>query len=683
MFALRIQERDMLKTLAVKNFTEGYRNSNNQLSQGDFMASGSSNVLAMGTGKTDIFKGLTVKLTVIGAKVMMNAGDVYVGLGAYNETGIGSVFKVLGALFFIGAGKLYYNGVDTSASATTTLSIKKFTGGSLGTTYQAGLAQPSAPTITAVAPPSGLSGKNNGIVSMQIARLRSATGGVSLASLTSNVVDATTQSIAVTFPSADANGQDYWSVYATRNGQGGIGNHYFLQEIAESVIAATITANATTDADTTIGVPNGTLTADNIGWRYTSSGDTTTYVTNVGAADSHSAGKQTITLNAASVLSTTQSATFTRAVNGTTRTYVFEWQDADLTAELAPIRNYPPPAGVFGGVLEDVVFVDGCYGDTVNVISRTDALSGGYSASNVGNTIAVSDPAKPESFPPDNYIFTGDAPTCLLSGGQGVYWRFAQNSLGVIRYVGGSPAVSYEKVWTGIGVQYQHNACLGQGGRLYAFTGGRGLVRLGQGGEPDSLFAAPIHEDIKAWTSADTKLIFDAKHQMILVMNGTTILAFYEPLGIWSAPLTVSGLGSKTIKSAVTINGDAYLAYGDNSEIKLYDFNTGTGSIGKVTTCWIPSSDISDVISRLHVALRCDNTANNVVMKVYTNGDATTAKATINYTPTATGFQFLPAIRPNVRMAKVHRVEIAFTSTGGDAGFEGIKTEGESSGITW
>lgn len=665
-------------------FHEGFDSSSPLLGGShQIMAAGSGNIIVTGTGKNEIFNNIALRSTIIGSKVAMNAGDGYAGLGDHSETGIGSVFKVLGALFYIGAGKLYWNGAYQSSSASTTLSLKKFTAGSLGAAFQVGLAQPSAPQIFAVTPPSGFVGKNNGVVSVKNARVRSQTGAVSNSSLASNIAQCTNQSVAITVASVDSNGQDYWEFDVTKNGEGGLGNHFFHSEVAESYIAATVSASTITDADDTITLPNGTLTASNIGWQYTSSGDTTTYVIAVGANDSGGAGRQLITLKAASVLTTTQSATFTRAVAGVLRTIILEWRDADLVgADLAPIRNLPPPAGVFGGVSGDVVFVDGCYGDTVNVTSQTDAQTGvAYSATTAGNAIAVSDPAKPESFPPDNYIFTGDSPTAIVPGGDGVHWRFALNSLGVIRYVGGSPALSYERVWTGIGIANQNHVTLGAGGRLYAITGARGLVRLGLGGEPDTAFAARIHESIKSLSISSIVLGADQNFGYVFLASDRTIYAYYEAQNIWCAPLKPSGISPKVIKSIVTVGGDAYFAYGDGSSIALYSFHTGTGTTGTIRTAWIPAAQVTEVVSRVIAAVTTDTVNTVVTIKTYTNGDTTTAKATQTRTLASTGFQFVPPVKPNTRAAKAYKIELSFANSGGQAGFESLRLAGEASNI--
>lgn len=677
----------MLRRLAAFYFLKGYNSSSPKLiGDAEVMSDGSSNVIVTGTGRNEIFKNVLVKNSIVGSKVSMNAGDGYAGLGDHSETGIGSIMKVLGALFFIGAGKVYWNGAYQSASASTTLQLKKFTSGSLGATFQVGLAQSSAATIFAVSPTGSLTGKNNGVVSVKISRIRSQTGAGAIASLASNVVAASSQSIAVTFPNADSNGQDYWEICVTKNGEGGLGNHFFLQEISESTIAQTAAlTGVATAAGTSFTVANAQVSSTHLGWKVAVSGESVTpYITVVGADDSAGAGRRTVTVS--STFANTNSglnATLTRAVDGVARTYVFEWKDSDLVGrDLARTRDYPPPAAVFCGTLQDVTFVDGAYGDTVNVVSQTDAQTGqAYSSSNVGNAIAISDPGKPESFPPDNYIFTNDSPTFLIEGGNGLYWRGGKNSLGVVRYKGGSPALAYDKIWSGIGIANQNNVTLGHGGRLYAFTASRGLVRLGVDGEPDTMWAAPVMEDTKGFTAANTVMGFDGNFNMVLVGNGTTLLAFYEPLGVWCAPLTVTGLSSKVIKSMVTVQGVAYLSYGDNSEIKIYGFNDGTGSTAKVTTAWYPSSSVTDIISRIHAALRVDSIANAITIKVFTNGDYTTAKQTISYTPSATGFQYLPVISPNVTAAKTFRLEITSVGTAGDSGFEFVEVQGESSAI--
>ena len=827
------------------------------------MGPGSENIIITGTGTSQVFKGVTQRTgspsNPVGTKTLMNVGDQYGGLGNFADTALGSIFRVLGAIFFIGSGRLYYNGADSGTSATSTLSLKKITNGSLGTTFQAGLAQPSAPTITAITPPPSFVGKNDGTVSVKIARVRSATGARSIASLASNVATCRNQSVLVEFPAADTNGQDYWEVDVTLNGYGGIGNHYFLTEIAETSIAGT-TVNATAtirasktitaatnaspivitatghgfatndiitiagvtgntaangtftitkvDNDTfslnsstgngayvsggtarsayTITLPNGTLTSANIGytiesalqWEFitcagtvgtsgnaktvvtaagmtgspktitfaVTSGDTpttvatnlytalngdtdvtavfdvyrdgavvflkkksgtdttmnftlqndtsagitevltsstgtiNTWVTAVGANGSGGGSTQLITLSGAIGVypSATESVTFTQAVSGYKRAYAFEWRDADLAgADLAPIYDYPPPAGLFGGVAGDVVFVDGALGDTVNVVTNT---ANANPITYPGNVIAVSEPARPESFPPSNYIFTNDNPVALLEGSQGLYWRFGKNSLGVIRYIGGSPALSYERIWTGAGIVNQKNVTLAGGGRLYAYTGTRGAVRMGTQGDVDTSFSARVADDMAGWTPANVVLGYDANYQYVFYAHNKTLLAYFEPMDMWCAPLNLSAtLGTKNILAMVTYNSEVYIAAGDGSGINLYAFNTGTGTVGKLVTQWQQSTGESDILSRVKFALRSDATT-TATFKAYVNGQSS-AVITQNF-DIESGLSVPTTLRPNVRNARIWRLESSLTSAGGDAGIETVVVDGETSDIT-
>jgi hypothetical protein len=782
----------MLRRLATFLFNQGYNSSGLKLfNDTQTMGGGSENLIITGTGANQLFKGIAQRTASpsnpVGSKVLMNVGDQYGGLGNFTDTALGSIFKVLGAIFFIGSGRVFYNGADTGVSASTTLSLRKVTNGTLDTTYQAGLAQPSAPIITAITPPAGLVGKNDGTVSVKIARVRSATGARSVASLASNVATCRNQSVLVEFPAADLNGQDYWEVDVTLNGYGGIGNHYFLQEIAESTLTGSISsATATAVSSTTISLPNGTLTTNNVGWKiegtkqweyivcgvttvtagnaktvvtgagmtgspktitfaltggetaaqvatalynalngdtdvttvfdvykdnvtvylkkktgtdatmnFTLEDDTTTGITDVlnsttgtiatwvsavGANDSASSGNQLITLNGTIGVAPTQTdtVTLTKGVNGIPRSYAFEWRDADLAgADLAPIYDYPPPAGLFGGVLGDVTFVDGALGDTVNTVTNT---ANANPITYPGNAIAISEPARPESFPFSNYIFTNDNPVALLEGSQGLYWRFGKNSLGVIRYIGGSPALSYERIWTGAGIVNQKNVTLGGGGRLYAYTGTRGAVRMGTDGSIDTNFSARVADDMASWTPANVVLGYDANYQYLFYAHNQTILAYFEPMDVWCAPLNLSStLGTKNILAMVTYNSEVYIAAGDNSGINLYSFNTGTGTIGKFVTAWQISAGEFDIISRIKAALRAD-ASTTMTVKTYTNGLNTAVSS--QTAPVRAGLQIPTTFRPNVRNAKMWRVEGSVQSAGGDAGWEIVQDEGDTSNIT-
>lgn len=855
-------------------FGRGYVSSNLQVAnETDTMGPGSENILVAGAGITRIFKGLAQRIgspNPIGSRLLMNIADAYGGLGNVTQSAIGSIFRVLGAVFFIGSGRLYFNGADTLEDASSTLSLKLVTSGALsGTTYQAGLPQSSAPTISAITPTASLTGKNDGTVSVQLVRVRSATGARSIASPTSNIVACKNQSVLLDLSdvAASPNGQDYWEVYVTLNGYGGVGNHYYLTEFKESDISQTTSATATGVSTTTFTVPDAALSPSNVGWQVSgsqwesitvvttgvvgagnmrtvvtstsstlatidfavsasatasqiadalrdalngngsvddlfiaySSGPTVylkklsgidstmnfslvdapttpatnitnvpsstggkifTWITAVGDAGSGGGTTRLVTVDGNIQLAPgqTDAFTFTQATEGAARTYALEWRDSDLAgADLAPIYDYPPPAGLFGGVLGDVTFVDGCLGDDVDVNASTATDPALYP----GNAIAVSEPMRPESFSPTSYIFTNDTPIALIEGSQGVYWRFGRNSLGVLRYTGGSPAISYERLWTGAGINNQNNVTLAAGGRLYAYTGARGAVRTGNQGELDTSFAAAVSNDMVNWNPANVVLGYDANTQYVFYAHNQTILAYYEPLNMWCAPLNVAeSLGDRQILAMVTFNSEVYISAGyarafniggfntstdlftatghmfANKDVvrlystgtlptgfvadmdywvvsagsnvfglasspggallpltdagtgtvtaiggsaALYAFNAGSGTTGKLVTQWQMSPLEFDILSRVKMTILSDSvTTNNV--KTYINGlDTPKLSQTVQL---RAGLQVPTTIRPNVRNARIWKLESSMTSTGGNAGWENITVEGETSGIT-
>lgn len=601
------------QTLADFLFTDGYVSSAmNALSLPSTFTTYSKNMLMTGMSKSRTYKGSTVVTATGGSRIMMNAAESYAGLGRFADSqGKGSVVKVLSALFFAGAGRLYYNGAAVgSLDASSILQLTTLNSGSYSTTaYQAGLSTPSAPTIAArTSLGTGMTGKMKaGSYSVRISKIRSTTGARSVSSIMSNITVTTEtngvgQSIRVTFPAIGSNGADAWGVYVSQRGFGSTGPHYLLQEVLESALTT---------------------------------------------------------------------------VDGTPRSIEIEWSDGDLVGKnLAPIDNDAPPACVFVGALGDCTFVDGCYGDTVT----------GVSATTPGSTGAISLPYRPEEFPIDWNYFPPDAPTALLRGGDGFYYRFGKNSMGVISYVGGSdtdPPIVYQLFWGTTGINYQHNAVIAEGGRLYAKTGARGLVRIGSDGEPDTSWALPVLDDVESWTDAETVLGWDEDSQTVAICNGTTILPYNSSLDKWGAPIDVSAQVPGNIVSAVTHDGHLYLSCLDtsNSRISVYQFNAGSGSRAELRTDWHNASGESCMIRQIDITGRFDNT-NAVTVEVYGNEDATTPVFSTTLTPTATGWQRLNPIRLALPDLSSFAVHLEQTSSGGNAGFEKVSVLGTSRNIT-
>lgn len=571
------------------------------------MAEGSRNVLITGNGKPIGFKGMELQSGKVGTRFMANAGDSYAGLGAYGDSsGKGSVVRVMAGLFFSGTGAVYYNGASLSANASAILQLKLLASGAFGTTYQAGLSQPSAPSIAVRdSLGTGMTGKlKSGTYTAKVYKIRTATGCRSNASPASNVTIAVEnnnigQSVRITFPSADTNGGDRWGICVTPRNFGSTGPYFLLQEVAESALTT---------------------------------------------------------------------------IDSVARSYEIEWSDGDLVGKpLAPVESSPPPSCVFAGAIGNSVFVDGCYGDTVT----------GVSAASPGTVIACSLPLRPEEFPVDWLAFPPDAPTALLRGGDGFYYRFGANSLGVISYTGGEPPITYQLFWANVGISYAHNAVVGDGGRLYAKTGTRGLVRMGTGGEAETLWAAPILDDIDDWTDASTVLGWDENNQTVCIMNGTTILPFNTTLQKWGAPVDVSDAVTGNIVSAVTQLGSLFIGCLDvtNTTIKIYKFNAGTGSVMEVYSDWFFSDEETDHIRHIEVKGRFDTT-NDVTLKVYKNESLVTPVINTTLTPPSTGAPItLPRFRGLIPELQSYCIYLSQETAGGDAGFEEINVTGYSKGV--
>lgn len=214
-------------------------------------ADGSRNQIYDGEG----FKpwlGLTSLGANTGSRLMRQVGGSWGGLKDYvvgmtTITGRGSFFEDVGrSRWLIGSGQASYEGTNmTGITASTLLQVAIAVNSvySAGTTYTAGLPQPSAPDIGIPASIGlGYVGEINGPVSVQIARLRLSTGARSRASTTSGVVSPGNQTIRITFPIAST-GQDNWRVFATQAGFGGVGLSYALAylgalDIPEATVAA-------------------------------------------------------------------------------------------------------------------------------------------------------------------------------------------------------------------------------------------------------------------------------------------------------------------------------------------------------------------------------------------------------------------------------------------------------------
>ena len=115
------------RLLALFRFLRGYASTVPEFhNETDYMAKGSENALAVGQGRIEAYKGPAIVNGVNGGKQMFTVGEGYASLGNFNTQGLGNVFRVLSALFFIGTGLLRFNGLSLSTNASSTLSTVTF-----------------------------------------------------------------------------------------------------------------------------------------------------------------------------------------------------------------------------------------------------------------------------------------------------------------------------------------------------------------------------------------------------------------------------------------------------------------------------------------------------------------------------------------------------------------------------
>jgi hypothetical protein len=367
-------------------------------------------------------------------------------------------------------------------------------------------------------------------------------------------------------------------------------------------------------------------------------------------------------------------------VDGVGNSYELQYSSAELEgAPLAPLDDFPPPAGVFACALEDVVAVIGCYGD----------VGSGVSATVPGTAVAVSLPVYIESFPPDNLLFLPGSPVGVLPTPSGGFCFVAGlNFMSALTYTGGSPALSLQTLWATTGIANQGAMWLGEGGRLYAFTTGKSIVRIGADGQPESAFSGDVSDYVSGWDASKVVGGWDDKNKLDVVCHVRTVLCFNSQVERWCAPIDLTGTLSATeeICAVVETAGTLYLSTRDTAStgtaMKLWSLHGGSGSVWDAYFNWNRSGDVSDDVYLVECAVRADTTSNPVTLELFRNGDESTVVESKAFTLTATGKSHLVK-KADVRAAKSHRVHLRGQSAGGDAGPESIRVSGESVGVVF
>ncbi|GEM_PF-5583967 len=547
---------------------------------------GSRNWLPDGLNRLRVFKGLTSAGN--GSRLMFQVKDGYGGLDdiGMQEAG-GSLFSyVANSLFYVGYGQVSVNGTNISgAVASSTLKILLQRNGSYTDTqsgpYSAGLPQPSAPSVgLRTTPGTGFTGSVNGDVSLKTSRIRSITGGRSLASPTSVVLNATGKTVRLTFGTASS-GQDYWAIFVTQEGFGEIGPHYRLlranrftgSEFKESDIQRNIDdLTVTNGSDVVTSAGDALFTQADVGKRFapTSVGYSVpagTTITEVTSATSIKLSNN-VTVSSGS---NPRAADVISYVDGIDRAVEIEWTKADLAPETAWIDDYPPPALSHAFAVENIV-AGIAYGD-----GSVDA-----SSTNTGTVIVYSLPNFPESFKPVNNLYLPEKAVAVL-GRQTDQYVFVgcRNWIGAVQYVGPSitQSLTLSTVLSDQGIAAPHNWCVTKDS-VYMFGSKGEAIRINNLGGIDTTFADKVRGLMKDWEQSDVVVNSHPDGQCVVYSNGYTSMVYDPQSNRWGTPVFLSDFADGNAISAVTSQGKMYITLDDGETRNAYRFdNYDSGTI--------------------------------------------------------------------------------------------------------
>ncbi|MEQ1763843.1 MAG: hypothetical protein ABL984_11955 [Pyrinomonadaceae bacterium] len=653
------------------NMSGGYASSVPRTIAANILGVGSENVIVTGAGYIRCVGQFVDKnpASEKGSWQFFLTDEGYAGLGNHSLYGEGSVFKVQRVLAFTGTGAVRFNGVDLGVSADSTLRyLKKSSGTWVTPAFPASQARPSSQTIYPKASPGAGHTGMNGTIATVTWRIDSTTGQVSLASLPSNTLTLSGQSVIQPFPVV-ATGQDYWGIGVSKVGFGDAPVFYQLKtdlggEVAETTLAytRTIAQASITNGDTTLTLNGATpladrFTASDVGRRVEIAGKLDSWIVEV--TDAFNAE----TNDDATATATDEALIVRHAIDGILRAVEIHWTTESLFGQdLAPFDAYPPPSNLaYAGILNDTLFVE----DTNGIIY-------------------VGVPAYIGSFPPKQTLFPTESATLYLDGSDGVYWRFSRNTLCVLTYIGGPRPLELQQIWKNTGVLFPQNAAIGMGGRVIAWSGKP--VRLGSGREPDVEFAYPVYKDFEGWSNQTQArpviAAFDTDNQLEIWAYDKKIMAYHVPSGQWCPPINVTGmigLADNLISSTI-IGGKLYFATNSGTNLILHGFDQGNAMVAKIRTLDVRSKAKTDTISEIEVIARVDNTQ-SIQIKVCKNFNEAALENVDTYLPTALPIRQTILRRPNILAAKQHAIDITITSTGKDAGIELVETSGESSSV--
>jgi hypothetical protein len=462
-------------------------------------------------------------------------------------------------------------GLTTSATAGR-LRVALPAGGGAYNVFDAGFGKPvfSSSNVTTVA---SIGVKNmRGFIGVAIAPWRSLTGAWGPPSeVVYNDIQAGTNTVLnIVFPTA-VSGQDGWLILGTRwndpSGQVEIIRYLYL-------------------------FPRGTLTANN--GVATITGLNTFWTQDLALGDELGIDAATYTITA--IISDTEvtinpvfggvSGSGKTISMGNTRT---EWYDSELRGVIdRNIQRPLPAAGV--AKFAERIFLWGIPDTTTATSSQP-----------TGNGFAVMLDNNPEHIGILANVTASGGDFVNALAGDGAFYFMTTLSLEVIDRKGTEDQPFIPRVVARPGFKAATNGCL-DGDWFYGFTNRPLRTRARE--NIDFLFAAPVWDDMDGWDGARVIVQTDPDNQAVLYFydNGstTTVRPWMTQQNVWNPPITLSA----RVLDARVVNGKLYITYYDGANIRVNQWEGGTGLTGAYVSSqyYDPKNLARNRIKRLTVA---------------------------------------------------------------------------------
>ena len=231
-----------------------------------------------------------------------------------------------------------------------------------------------------------------------------------------------------------------------------------------------------------------------------------------------------------------------------------QWADGDRGSELAPINNFSPAELGATGTHFLVL-------GSVGVIIQG---TGGY---------FWSFPTKLETYSPERFAtLPGPVQGVTARAADGFAFVWGTNYLAALILTPDGDVIP-RLIWGHVGFPNPDAATLVES-ELYAWQGEP--VRTTQSGDPDTTFALPVREYMRAnWNASTTVVGYSPEWNAVVYFNGSEAVAYFRAMDAWSTPLT----GLASARAAVTVGVELRCA-GSGGTLSRFGSGSGTSWSG-------------------------------------------------------------------------------------------------------